>query len=84
MDPTRLKICSIFVERGFGVLKWRRYSLMIAKVLSPASEGLSPSFLSLFVLTFDVGGHGGGGGDILRLIIVIQVAFFVISLLASL
>ncbi len=37
---------------------------MVAEVLSPPYEGLSPSFLSLFVLTFDVGGHGGGGGDI--------------------
>lgn len=75
MDPTRLKICSIFVERGFGVLKWRRYSLMIAKVLSPASEGLSPSFLSLFVLTFDVGGHGGGGGDIIQLSLRIGIVW---------
>jgi hypothetical protein len=58
VDPTRLKICSTFVEHGFGVSGWR-YSLMVAKVLSPASEGLSPSFLSLFVLTFDVGGHDG-------------------------
>ena len=67
MDPTRLKIYSTFVERGFGVLKWRRYSLVVAEVLSPLSKGLSPSFLSLFVLTVDVGGHGGGGGNIIQL-----------------
>ena len=48
---------------------------MIAKVLSPASEGLSPSFLSLFVLTFDVGGHGGGGGDIIQLSLRIGIVW---------
>jgi hypothetical protein len=38
--------------------------MMVAEVLSPLTEGLSPSLLALFVLTFDIGGHGGVGGDI--------------------
>jgi hypothetical protein len=66
VDVTTLKVYSTFVEHGFGVSRWR-YSLMVAKVLSPASKGLSPSFLLLFVLTFDVGGHGGYGGDLIQL-----------------
>jgi len=54
---TTLKVYSTFLERRFGVSRWR-YSLMVAKVLSPASAGLSPLFLSLFVLTFDIGEYG--------------------------
>ena len=72
---TTPKIYSTFLERGFGVLKWN-YSLMVAKVLSPASEVLSPSFLSLFLLTFDVGGHGGGGGDIIQLPLRIGIVWW--------
>jgi hypothetical protein len=67
---TTLKIYSTFIERGFEVLRWRRYSLMVAEVLSSPCEGLSPPFLSLFVLTFDVGVHGVGSGDIFRLYLV--------------
>jgi hypothetical protein len=43
------------------------------EIIPPPSEGLSPPFLSLFMLTFDVGGDGGGSGDIFRMMdIIIQ------------
>jgi hypothetical protein len=74
VDVITLKVYSTLVEHGFGVSGWR-YSLMVAKVLSPAYEGLSPSFLSLFVLTFDVGGHGGGDGDIIQLSLRIGIVW---------
>ena len=50
--------------------------LMVAEVLSPASEGLSPSFSPLFGVTFDVGGHGGGGGDIIQLSLRIGIVWW--------
>jgi hypothetical protein len=37
---------------------------LVVKVLSPLSEGISPPFLSLFVLMFHPSGNGGGSGDI--------------------
>ena len=40
------------------------------EVISPPSEGLSPPFLSLFVLIFDAGGDGGGIGDNFRMYLV--------------
>jgi hypothetical protein len=49
--------------------------MIVAEVLSPASEGLSLSFLSLLVVTFDVGGHGGGGGDIIQLSLRIGIVW---------
>lgn len=75
MDMTTPKIYSTFVEHGFGVSGWR-YSMMVAKVLSPASEGLSPSFLSLFVLTFDFGGQVESGGDIIQLPLRIGIVWW--------
>ncbi|HYY67522.1 MAG TPA: hypothetical protein VE572_04170 [Nitrososphaeraceae archaeon] len=40
--------------------------MLVAEVISTPSDGVSPPFLSLFVLLFDSGGDSGGIGDILR------------------